>query len=479
MNTTIRPVIRDVLADRYASTAMLQIWSEENKIVAGRELWIAVMDAQAELGLNIPAFAIDSYRKHVNNVNLASIRERERKTRHDVKAMIEEFNDLAGYEYAHMGMTSRDYTESVEQMQILQALSLVQFKIITTLSRLATRMLEHIDQPIVGRSHNVPAQMTTLGKRFASAAEELFLVLLRINDFGASYPFRGIKGPVGTQQDMLELFDGNESKVDALEKRIAEYLGFENMFTSVGQVYPRSLDFEVLSLLVQAAAGPSSLAKTIRLMAGDELVTEGFKEGQVGSSAMPHKMNSRSSERVGGFYNVLRGYLTMIEGVAGDQWGEGDVSCSVVRRVAIQGAFFAIDGLFETFLTVLDEFGAYPAVIDREIDRYLPFLATTKLLMNAVKRGTGREAAHACIKKHAIAAAKNMRMGGLDENSMFADLAADPSFPLNREEITAAIGAPLEFTGRAYTQVETLLTTLNKVCSEYPDAVAYKPEPIL
>ena len=170
------------------------------------------------------------------------------------------------------------------------------------------------------------------------------------------------------------------------------------MLDSVGQVYPRSLDHDVLSALVQVAAGPSSLATTIRLMAGNELVTEGFKEGQVGSSAMPHKMNSRSCERVNGLTVILRGYASMAAELAGDQWNEGDVSCSVVRRVALPDAFFAIDGLFETFLTVLDEFGAFPAVIEAELRRYLPFLATTKILMAAVRAGVGRETAHEVIK---------------------------------------------------------------------------------
>src|SRR5690606_36131426 len=190
-----------------------------------------------------------------------------------------------------------------------------------------------------------------------------------------------------------------------LERRVAAHLGFTRVLDSVGQVYPRSLDLDVVSALVQLAAAPSSLALTVRLMAGHELATEGFRPGQVGSSAMPHKMNSRSCERVCGLAKVLAGYQTMIAGLAGDQWNEGDVSCSVVRRVALPDAFFAIDGLFETFLTVLDDLGAYPAVIVAELQRYLPFLATTKILVAAVKAGVGREQAHEAIKEHAVAVA--------------------------------------------------------------------------
>ena len=222
---------------------------------------------------------------------------------------------------------------------------------------------------------------------------------------------RGIKGPVGTSQDALALLGDDPARLAELERRVAEHLGFARTLTSVGQVYPRSLDHEVASTLVQVAAGPASLATTIRLMAGQELLTEGFKPGQVGSSAMPHKMNSRSCERVDGLALVIRGYATMLSELAGAQWNEGDVFCSVVRRVALPGVFLATDGLFQTFLTVLDELGVYPAVVQRELDRYLPFLATTAVLVAAVQRGVGRETAHAAIKEHAVAVALAMREG--------------------------------------------------------------------
>jgi adenylosuccinate lyase len=267
---------------------------------------------------------------------------------------------------------------------------------------------------MTGRSHNV-----------ASAAEELLIAYERLDDLIARYPLRGIKGPVGTAADQPDLLDGDFDALGSLEQRVAGHLGFERVLSSVGQVYPRSLDFDVVSALAQIVAGPSSLATTIRLMVGQELVTEGFKPGQVGSSAMPHKMNTRSSERVNGLAVIVRGYLSMIGELAGDQWNEGDVSCSVVRRVALPDAFFATDGLFQTFLTVLDEFGAYPAVIARELDRFLPFLATTKILVAAVRKGVGREVAHEVIKEHAVAVALAMREKGATVNDLFDRLAAD------------------------------------------------------
>ena len=349
---------------------------------------------------------------------------------------------------------------------------------VAALARLARLATEHEATVMAGRSHNVAAQATTLGKRFATVADELMVGLERVEDLLARYPLRGIKGPMGTSQDMLDLLDGDEAKLADLESRVAGHLGFERVFDSVGQVYPRSLDFDAVSALVQLVSAPSNLATTIRLMAGLELVTEGFAEGQVGSSAMPHKMNTRSCERVNGLAVVLRGHLSMVSELAGDQWNEGDVSCSVVRRVALPDAFFAADGLFQTFLTVLDEFGAFPAVIQRELDRYLPFLATTKVLIAAVRTGVGREAAHEAIKEHAVAVALEMRQGRTD-NDLFDRLAADPRLGLDRAAIDALVRDPIEFTGAARSQTAAVVRRVEQVVARYPDAAAYTPGSIL
>jgi adenylosuccinate lyase len=244
-------------------------------------------------------------------------------------------------------------------------------------------------------------------------------------------------------------------------------------------VYPRSLDLDVVSALVQAGSGPASLATTLRLMAGLELATEGFRTGQVGSSAMPHKMNSRSCERINGLLVVLRGHLSMVGELAGDQWNEGDVSCSVVRRVALPDAFLAADGLFQTLLAVLADFGAYPAVIERELERYLPFLTTTKVLMGAVRAGVGRETAHEAIKEHAVAVALGMREEGLAENDLLDRLAADARLPLDRAQLDALVDEPLSFVGTAVAQVGVFAERVSAVVERYPDAAAYQSEDIL
>ncbi|CAB4621565.1 unannotated protein [freshwater metagenome] len=471
--------VPNVLAARYASAEMVRLWSPEQKIVLERELWLAVLEAQRDLGVAVPNDAIDAYRRVIDQVDLDSIDARERVTRHDVKARIDEFCALAGHEQIHKGMTSRDLTENVEQLQLRRSLLVIRGRMLAALARLAERAAESATVVMTGRSHNVPAQATTLGKRFANAGEELLQALYRVDDLLARYPMRGIKGPVGTQQDMLDLFDGDGERLEQLESRVAAHLGFDAWLTNVGQVYPRSLDLDVVSALVQAAAGPADLALTIRLMAGQELATEGFRPGQVGSSAMPHKMNSRSCERIGGLLAILRGHLTMIASLAGDQWNEGDVSCSVVRRVALPDAFLAIDGLFETFLTVLADFGSYPAVIERELDRYLPFLATTKVLVAAVRNGVGREQAHEAIKEHAVAAALRLREDGAEGNDLIERLAADPRLGLAPDELAGVLAHPIDFVGRAPEQVASFVATVSELVAADPAAAGYRPGDIL
>jgi adenylosuccinate lyase len=475
--------IGNVLANRYASAAMRGVWSAQSKIIFERRLWLAVLAAQRDLGVDFggddPAVVIKSYEGLVEQVDLASIAEREKITRHDVKARIEEFNALAGYQHVHKGMTSRDLTENVEQLQIVSSLKIIRDRMVATLVQLAQLATHYTDQPMAGRTHNVAAQITTLGKRFATTANELLLAYQRIEELLARYPLRGIKGPVGTSQDMLDLLGGDAAKLDELERRVADHLGFAHVLVSTGQVYPRSLDLDVVSALAQVAAAPSNLATSIRLMAGHELVTEGFQPGQVGSSAMPHKMNTRSCERINGLAVIIRGYVSMIGELAGDQWNEGDVSCSVVRRVALPDAFFALDGLFETLLSVLEDFGAFPAVIDAELRRYLPFLATTKVLIAAVQHGVGRETAHEAISEHAIAVSLQIRETGRSDNDLLDRLAADPRLGISRAELDAALANPLELAGTAGQQVATLTAQIEKLAASHPEAAGYRPGPVL
>jgi adenylosuccinate lyase len=439
----------NVLATRYATKDIVAIFNPINKIINERKFWITILKLQQKAGLPITDSDIKAYEKVIEKVDLDSIDKREIKTRHDVKARIEEFNALAGAEKIHIGLTSRDLTENIELIQIKAGLELIEYRVLQTLFLLNEKISKYEKTYMVGRSHNVAAQVTTLGKRFASCAEELLFAHAALKELIARLPLRGIKGPVGTSQDALDTMGKDFTN---LEKKIAEEFGFENIWSSVGQIYPRSVDFEVLSKLLQIASAPSSMATTIRLMAGSGLVSEGFKAGQVGSSAMPHKMNSRSSERINGMMVLLRGYNTMAADLAGDQWNEGDVSCSVVRRVVIPDSFYVLDGLLHTFMTILQEFGAFEERIEAELKQHLPLLATTKILMECVKAGMGREAAHQLIKKHSTIS-----------GDFFEALTKEKDFPLSLDKLNDLIHDPSGFVGIAAEQSRSVAKKIKSV----------------
>ena len=446
-------VIPNVLANRYATKEMVAIFDPVNKIIAERKFWITILRLQKVSGLSITDSDIASYEKVVEKVDLASIEKRERVNRHDVKARIEEFNSLAGLEKIHIGLTSRDLTENIELIAIKDGLNLVRRRTLETLFLLEKSITKYEKTYMVGRSHNVAAQVTTLGKRFATCAQELLFSLASLEELIARLPLRGLKGPVGTGQDQIALL-GSIKDLSKLEEKLAKEYGFENTLSSVGQIYPRSIDFEVVAKLLQIASAPSSMATTIRLMSGFGLVSEGFKPGQVGSSAMPHKMNARSSERINGMMVLLRGYATMAADLAGDQWNEGDVSCSVVRRVVIPDAFYTIDGLLHTFMTVLTEFGIYEENINNELAEQLPFLATSQILTELVKKGMGREIAHELIKKHATTTTAS---------NFFNALASERDFPLSINELNNLIKDPASFAGSALSQSQEVADAIKQI----------------
>jgi adenylosuccinate lyase len=458
---------------------MCAIWSAEGRILIERELWIAVMKAQRDLGLDIPAKAISAYEAVKDQIDLTSIMERERTTRHDVKARIEEFNALAGHEHIHKGMTSRDLTENVEQMQVHRSLRLLRDKSVAALTRLADAAGRWSDLVLTARTHHVAAQPTTLGRRIAMYGEELLHGYRVLESLIASYPVRGLKGAVGTQMDLLSLFGGDAAQVARLESRILSHLEIGASFENAGQVYPRSLDLRTVSAIAELASGPASFCTTLRLMAGHETADEGFAPGQTGSSAMPHKMNSRSCERVNGLHTILKGHLAMAAGLAGNQWNEGDVSCSVVRRVMLPDACFAADGLFETFLTILDQMEVHPVAIEAETARYLPFLMTTTVLMAAVKAGVGREAAHAAIKEHALSTAGDLREGKIRENTLAERLAADSRIGLTRDVIEAIIADGKNQVGLAREQTHAFISAVKAVEAAHPHAAGYQQGSIL
>ncbi len=471
----------NVLSQRYAGPEINEIFSEKGRILAERELWIAVMKAQRKLGLSIPDDVIKGYEAAANHIDLDFIKQREIETKHDVKAKIEAFVKASGKdEHIHKGMTSRDLTDNVEQMQVKKASRIILGRYVAVLRHMLNCASKYRDIVLTARTHHQAAQPTLLGRRFSMWAEELLTHITGFENFLNTYPLRGIKGPVGTQFDMLTLL-GSAEKVQMLEAMVAESLGFDRVLDSTGQVYPRSLDYALLSHLAFMGSACENFAKGMRLMSGYELVTEGFREGQVGSSAMPHKMNTRSAERICGFSTLVKMYTDGASRLAGDQWEEGDVSCSVVRRIVLPDALYASDGLCETTLTVLSNMGAYPVTIEKEVDRYLPFLASTEILMTAVKAGVGRETAHEAIKRHAVAEAMAMRQDGSSPR-LSKKLANDAVFKnagITEDQINAILADKRHFVGNAAKQMAQVASKASPLLDRYANEARYEPGEIL
>ena len=453
-----------LVGERYASGQMRDIWSREKKIIMERRLWLSVMKIQAELGVSISKEAIANYEKVLLDINLNSIDERELALGHDVKARIEEFNALSGHEKIHLGMTSRDLTENIELMQIKLALELTLMKARILLLKLADKSETYAETLIVARTHNVPAQLTTLGKKFANWAEELEIAETNLQELVVRLPIRGIHGAVGTNLDLRELLGDQVEKFNEL---LIKEFGSGKKLNAPSQIYPRSLDFEVVASLFQLVASPNSMATNIRLMSGFGIASEGLPKGKTGSSAMPHKVNPRLSERINSLSAILKGHLNMIADLSGSQWNEGDVSCSATRRVALPDAFFATDAILEIAIYLLDQLEFNEKVIRQEIDFSIADLCSSSILMLAVKQGVGREFAHKAIKEHA-ATSKN----GAD---FFELVINDSSLALRKADIDKFKGDLEPLAGDASVQARKVAASIKSRLSKKVDLSNFQP----
>ncbi len=464
----------NILALRYSSPQMREIWSPQNKVVAERKLWVEILKVQKDLGLDISEKDISAYEKTIEKVDLDSIARREEALSHDVKARIEEFSSLAGREKIHIGLTSRDITENIEQQLILRSLQLISERALVCLAALTNLAEQNKSVQMVARTHNMPAQITTLGRRFALLGEELISGSWGLKKFMQDYKFRGIKGAVGTQSDLLELFGGEEKKVAEFENRIFKYLAPDKTpdgnFSFTGQVYPRSQDLAFAHCLVQLIACPVSFALDLRLMAGHGLANEAQPDGRVGSTAMPHKSNPGNCERISGLGVLVKGYMGMLAEISGNQWNEGDVSCSVVRRIALPSICFAAEGLLLTFLKVLEGIQIDVSAMEREVSQQLPFLSSSRLLISAVNAGMGREQAHAVIKEQSKLADSELPSAldaaSLDKHPLVQRLGELDAFALDKEAIIQIIEKePLW--GRAEAQTEKFISESKSYIDSY------------
>lgn len=474
----------NILSLRYASDEMNYTFSRKNEALKEREFWLTVLKGQKELGMNVPDGAIDAYEISMKNIYFDRIKEIELETKHDVVAKARAYNEVASsvsgreYQELHQGMTSKDLTDNVDQILIKDASKLVFGKYVSILNKFSQKAKEYEDIITTGRTHNQVAMATIMGKRFSSWGEELHRYVLKLEDFIENYPSRGIKGAIGNRTEMIKRL-GSREKARKLEKNVARHYGFKKIWENTDQVYPRSLDYELLTNLALCTAPCERASIAIRLLGGYNLLNEGFGKKQTGSSRMPHKRNQRSSERNCGFAELIKMYAEGASRMSGNQWLEGDVSESVIRRVIIPDSFYASDGICETTLTILNQMEIYPKVIKAELKKYSPFLATGEILSEATRKGMGREDAHEKIRQHSIKEWKNMTENPTYEIELVENLGNDKDFILDSFGIKALIDDIEGSIGDAKSQINSFVRKVDGFIAKYPTEAKYEPKPIL
>ncbi len=446
------------LSLRYASPAMQALWSERRRIGLWRRLWLALMEAEQELGLDIPDAALTQLRTHLDDADLDKAAEHEKRLRHDVMAHIHALGEQApaARAYLHLGATSAYVTDNADLILMREGLRLILSRVAAVLVALGKPARRYRDAPCLAFTHFQPAQLTTVGKRLALWMQEFALdaeeLLHRID----TLRFRGVKGTTGTQASFLELFDGDEAKVRELDGRVARKMGFTALFTITGQTYPRKLDAQVLAALSGVAASAAKFATDLRLLQHEGEVLEPFESEQVGSSAMAYKRNPMRAERM----TSLARFVIELEGnawhTAASQWLERTLDDSANRRLVIPEAFLATDGILVLATNVAAGLEVREAVIARHVREAMPFLATERLLMRGVKAGGDRQRLHEVIRGHSLAVAQAMAEQGT-ANDLLERLARDPAFTSLRLAVASEELNPALYVGRAPRQVDEVL----------------------
>ncbi|HJU88232.1 MAG TPA: adenylosuccinate lyase [Gemmatimonadaceae bacterium] len=445
------------LAERYASRAMLELWSPQTRHSLWRTLWLRLAEAERALGVPIPDDALSQMREHIDDIDFARVAEYERRFRHDVMAHIHAFADVApaAKPFIHLGATSAYVTDNADLILMRRGLELLRDKLLETLRALAVFAREWRDEPTLGYTHLQPAQLTTVGKRATLWMQDLVLDLADAEHRIATMPLRGVKGTTGTQASFLELFDGDHEKVRRLERMVTDSVGFRTALPVTGQTYTRKLDAQVLGVLSGIAASAAKFSSDVRLLQSFGEIEEPFENEQVGSSAMAYKRNPMRSERIAG----LARFVISLEGNAnhthGVQFFERTLDDSANRRLSIPESFLATDAILVLMINVASGLEVHPARIRRRIEAELPFMATEKLIVRAVQRGGDRQVVHEIIRKHSLAAARALKEGA-ERNDLLERLAADLGFGVPLDELRSATD-PTEFVGRAPQQVDEFL----------------------
>lgn len=446
------------LAARYASPAMAALFSPRRRVLAWRDLWIALAESQQELGLPITPAQIAALRAAREDLDWARAESLERELRHDVMAHVHVFGEKApeARGILHLGATSCDVTDAADLLLMREGLRIVHARLLGVIRALRDFAAAQRAQPILGFTHFQPAQPVTLGKRASLWLQDFLLDLERLEPLVEALPFRGIKGATGTQASFLQLFGGDHAKVRELERRVAAKMGFRRIVPVTGQTYPRKWDCLVLEALAGVGVSASKLAVDLRLLAHRRELEEPFGSRQIGSSAMPYKRNPMRCERISSLSRFLIELMPNAHHTAANQWLERTLDDSANRRLAIPESFLAADAVLLLAQEVVSGLVVYPRVIERNLRSELPFLAVEELLLAAVQGGGDRQELHERLRVHAREAAARLKAGD-GENDLLARIGADPAFARIREALPALLD-PARFIGRAPEQVDEFLT---------------------
>lgn len=468
----MRNLYNSPLNSRYASKEMSYIFSDDMKFTTWRKLWVALAECEKELGLNITDEQINELKAHINNINYEDAIKREKEVRHDVMSHVYAYGLQcpSAKGIIHLGATSCYVGDNTDVIIMRDALLLVKKKIVTVLDRLSKFAMQYKDMPTLGFTHYQPAQLTTVGKRATLWMQDLVMDIENIDHLLSTLKLRGVKGTTGTQASFMNLFEGDEAKVKALDKMVAEKMGFDKSFGVTGQTYPRKLDSIILNTLSEVAQSAYKFSNDLRLLQNMKEMEEPFEKHQIGSSAMAYKRNPMRSERMGALarYVIVDALNPAI--TASTQWFERTLDDSANKRISVAEAFLALDGVLNLYINISENMVVYDKVIASHVNNELPFMATENIMMESVKRGGDRQELHERIREHSMAAAQRVKGEGLD-NDLIKRIIADDSFNLSKEEILAIID-PTKFVGRAPSQVvEFIDEYITPIIEDNKDAV--------
>lgn len=442
------------LNSRYASPEMQYIFSPDRKFTTWRKLWVALAEAEMELGLPVTQEQVDELKAHVNDIDYDAARKHEERVRHDVMAHVHAYGDVCPHAKGiiHLGATSCYVTDNADALMLRDATKLIRTKLVEVMRRLSAFALEYKDMPTLGYTHLQPAQLTTVGKRACLWLQDLYMDLQELDDAARAIKLLGNRGATGTQVSFLALFDGDGDKVDELETRIAHKVGMEAVFDVSGQTYPRKLDSRLLSALSSIAQSAYKFAQDLRLLQSFREIEEPFEKNQIGSSAMAYKRNPMRSERICALSRHVMALTQDASMTAATQWFERTLDDSANRRLSLPEAFLATDAVLELYANVTSGLVVYPKMIAKRVNENLPFMATEDIMMEAVKNGGDRQEIHERIRVHSQAAAARMKQDGL-ESDLMERIAADPAFPMDHAQLSTLLAAE-NYTGRAAEQCE-------------------------